>query len=247
VNRPPGRRPGLFISGTDTGVGKTTVACAFLRLAKTRGHRLVPFKPAETGCSPDPEDAFRLWDAAETAVARDAICLYPLPLPAAPQAAAAHAGVAISLEAILQRADDLGQNGDGIVAEGAGGLLVPYAPGVTGVDLARALGLPILLVARTALGTINHTALSIFEMRRQGLPLAGVLLVDTVSSRQPHQDSNVALIEELTGVRPLGTFPYIKTTAPDHLAHALANALTPPALQRLLDTASGRLSATSDG
>src|SRR5690242_18280132 len=127
--------PGLFIAGTDTGVGKTAVGCALLRAAHRRGHRPIPFKPAETGATPDPLDAYLLHQAAGAPVPRDRVCLYALPLPAAPQAAATESGVTISLSAILQRARDLAAAGDGLLVEPAGGLLVPYAPDLTGADL----------------------------------------------------------------------------------------------------------------
>jgi dethiobiotin synthase len=145
----PSPSPGLFIAGTDTGVGKTMVGCALLRAAQQRGRRLVPFKPAETGIDPEPLDALRLHEAAGAPVPLDRVCVYPLRLPAAPQAAAALEGVTISLERIVQRARELTAAGDGLLVEAAGGLLVPYAPGLTGADLAERLGLPVLLVARS--------------------------------------------------------------------------------------------------
>jgi dethiobiotin synthetase len=222
---PAPRRPGLFITGTDTGVGKTTVGVALLRLASHRGRQLIPFKPAETGCHPHPADALRLWEAARPPVEREAICLYPLALPAAPYAAARQSGLSISLPAILTRADQLTALGDGLIVEGAGGLLVPYGPHLTGADLAAALGLPILLVARTALGTVNHVALTINEIRRRAMVLAGVMLVATEPGLAPHQQTNIPLIQELTGVSPLGIFPHLDTEDADHLAGALARTL----------------------
>jgi dethiobiotin synthetase len=219
-------RRGLFLTGTDTGVGKTTIAAAILRHARNHGRQLIPFKPAETGCDPEPADALRLWEAARPPVSRGAVCLYPLPLPAAPYAAAQRAGIVISLPAILERADQLGARGDGLVVEGAGGLLVPYGPQLTGADLAVALGLPVLLVARTALGTINHVALSVGELRRRPeISLAGIILVDTVPGKAAHHESNLPLIEGLTGIRPLGIFPHIDTPDADRLALALAETL----------------------
>ncbi len=245
MSAPPS--PGLFIAGTDTGVGKTVVGCALLRAAHHRRRRLIPFKPAETGVDREPLDALRLHAAAAAPVPADSVCLYALRLPAAPQAAAALDGVTISLDAILQRARDLSAAGDGLLVEAAGGLLVPYAPGLTGADLATHLGLPVLLVARSALGTINHTALSVSELRRRQLDIAGVLLVRTHPDQQPHEDTNIPLIRQLTGLAPLGILPHLPASPgadapspdPDALATALQHAIGPGALDRLLALATG--------
>ena len=244
--RPP-PFPGLFIAGTDTGVGKTVVGCALLRAARNRGRHLIPFKPAETGIDPDPLDALRLHHASGAPIPADRVCLYALRLPAAPQAAAALEGVVIALAPILDRARELASAGDGLLVEAAGGLLVPYAPGLTGADLAGHLGLPVLLVARSALGTINHTALSVAELRRRGTEIAGILLVQTQPDHQPHEETNAALIQQLTGVAPLGTLPHLpappggdtQAPAPDALAAALVQAIGEEALARLLSLATG--------
>lgn len=243
----PAPSPGLFIAGTDTGVGKTVVACALLRAAHNRGLRLIPFKPAETGATPDPRDAYALHHAAGASVPRDQVCLYALPLPAAPQAAASQAGVTIGLDPILQRALALASAGDGLLIEAAGGLLVPYAPGLTGADLAGHLRRPVLLVARAALGTINHTALSVAELRRRYLELAGIILVRTRPEAEPHEATNALLIEQLTGITPLGILPHLRDSPsnpsglpdPDQLAQALEQALGSSALARLLARATG--------
>jgi dethiobiotin synthetase len=241
--------PGLFIAGTDTGVGKTCVAAAILRHAHSQGRRLIPFKPVETGASPRPTDSLQLHTAAVTSVPPDLICLYPLALPAAPQAAAAHAGVSISAEQIVERARHLASLGSGLIVESAGGLLVPYRPGLTGADLASLLGLPVLLVARTALGTINHVALTVHELHRRRLPIAGLILVQTGQDRQPHEETNLELIRQLTGITALATLPYLSRTTADDLAQALVAASPPDQLARLLLLAEGgsdRLEAGSD-
>jgi dethiobiotin synthetase len=225
---------GIFVAGTDTGVGKTQVACAILRLARNLGRRPIPFKPAESGADPLPLDAHKLHEAAQPPVPKDQICLYPLPLPAAPQAAAERAGVRISTDRILSRARDLAAAGDSLVVEAAGGLLVPYAAGLTGADLAHLIGLPILLVARTALGTVNHTALSINEIRHRKLPLLGILLSQTTPAPLPHDDTNIPMIRHLTGIEPLGVMPYVTDASPANLADALVASLAPAALAKLM-------------
>jgi dethiobiotin synthetase len=228
---------GLFVSGTDTGVGKTTVAVGLARLALRRGHKPIPYKPVETGCDPEPADARRLWEAARPPTTLAETCPFPLRMPAAPAAAAAAAHIDLDPDDLVDRARALARRGDYLLVEGAGGLLVPYAGRTTNADLAARLGLPVLVVARTALGTINHVSLTLAELSRRRLPLAGVLLVRTEQQRSVHEDANVELIETITGARPLGTLPFLpapEMSEPDRIADELARAVPPGSLARLL-------------
>jgi dethiobiotin synthetase len=230
-------RRGLFVTGTDTGVGKTTISVALLRHARRVGLRPIPFKPAETGCAPDPSDAHALWAAAQPPIAQADVCLYPFPLPAAPSQAAAAVGARIDVDRIIDQAGRLAARGDFLLVEGAGGLLVPYAEGVTGAELAKRLGLPLLVVARTALGTINHTALTHREAARAGLTVAATILNRTNAALDPHEASNADLIASLTASRPLGPFPWIPRGSaehPDRLADVLESSIGQPALAELL-------------
>jgi dethiobiotin synthetase len=236
VSARPARR-GLFVTGTDTGVGKTTIAMALLRQARRLGMAPVPFKPAETGCDPDAADARALWQAAGSRVDEADVCLYRLRLPAAPAQAAAAEGLRIDVDRIVARSEALAARGDFLLVEGAGGLLVPYTDTVTAADLAARLGLPLLVVARTALGTVNHTALTLREAARAGLTTAGLILNRTVAAAAPHEDGNAELIAGLTGVRPLGTFPWLPPATagdPDAAADALGASLSDGALRALL-------------
>jgi dethiobiotin synthetase len=105
--------------------------------------------------------------------------------------------------------------------ETAGGLLSPYSSHLTPADFAAALGFPILLIARNGLGTINHTALAVSEIRRRALSLLGVLLVTTDSSFSPDQRSNHSLISASTGLEPLGVLPFLDLQTPAKIADAL--------------------------
>jgi dethiobiotin synthetase len=244
------RRRGLFITGTDTGVGKTLISAALLRYARRLGRVPIPFKPAETGCAPDPADALALWRAAAPPVAAADVCLYALRLPVAPAAAAEAEGVRIDLERIAGRADALAASGDLLIVEGAGGLLVPYADGATGADVAKRLGLPLLVVARTALGTVNHTSLTLREAARSGLDVAGLILNRTPGSEGPQEAGNVALIASLTGCRALGTFPTLRPAAasdPELLADALAAAVPERDLLALLEAGQAPAAGRSFG
>ena len=228
---------GLFVTGTDTGVGKTTISVALLRHARRKGLTPIPFKPAETGCSSAPADARALWRAAQPPVAETEICLYALRMPAAPAQAAAAEGSRIDLERIADQAARLAARGDFLLVEGAGGLLVPYAEGVSGADVAKRLGLPLLVVARTALGTVNHTALTLREADREGLTVAGVILNRTEAVVAPHEPGNADLIASLTGRRPIGPFPWLPPDAadnPDLLADALLTTVGERAIEALL-------------
>ena len=228
---------GLFVTGTDTGVGKTLVAAGLLRLALRRGLTPIPFKPVETGCDPEPADARRLWRAAKPPATSDEVCMHALPLPAAPALAAAAAGTRIALIALADRAYTLGRRGDLLVVEGAGGLLVPYAGGETGADLAARLGLPLLVVGRTALGTINHTALTLAEASRRRLRVAGYLLNRTTPEEGPHENGNAEMIQAVTGLAPLGILPYLPPDVrddDDRVADALLSALGDDAITVLL-------------
>jgi dethiobiotin synthetase len=230
-------RAGLFVTGTDTGVGKTMVARALLQCARRRGLHPVPYKPVETGCDPEPEDARALWEAAGQPIPLAAVCPFPLRLPAAPLLAAQEQDLSIGLDDLVRRAGTAADGGDFLLVEGAGGLLVPYAPGATAADLAARLALPILIVARTALGTVNHTALTVREAARAGLRIAGVVLSRATADAGPQEHGNDALIAAACGVTPLGTLPYLderRRRDVNAVADALTGSIGEQALARLL-------------
>ncbi len=213
------------------------VSVALLRLARRRGLTPIPFKPAETGCDSHPADARALWLAARPPVTETDVVLYAFRLPAAPAQAASVEGAHIDLQSIADRASALAAKGDLLIVEGAGGLLVPYAAGVTCADIAARLRLPVLVVARTALGTINHTALTLREAERASLEVAGVILNRTTEAEEPHETGNADLIAQLTGQKPLGTLPWLRpelASDPDAAADALATAIGESAVEKLL-------------
>ena len=161
------RRPGVFVTGTDTGIGKTVVcACLVRRFGADY------WKPVQTGLAEDDGDSQTVARLAEAAPRRIHTPRYALQAPLSPEAAASPEGVSIALADF-----DLPPGDAPIVVEGAGGVLVPLGGGALMVDLIARLGLPALLVARTTLGTINHTLLSIEALRARGLAVAGVVMV----------------------------------------------------------------------
>jgi dethiobiotin synthetase len=224
--------PGLFVTGTDTGVGKTVLSAGLLRLLVRAGRHPVPFKPVETGCRRGvPADARALRDAANrNDISLHLVCPLTFSAPVAPAAATASAGRPIRRADLLAAFRRLRPLGDCLVVEGAGGLLSPYAARLTAADLARLFRLPLLLVARNALGTINHTALAIAEIQRRALPFAGYILVTTQRDPNLARQRNAELIEQLTGHAPLAVLPHFDRPTPDRVARELARRLRHPLL-----------------
>lgn len=199
---------GFFVTGTDTGVGKTVVACTLVGALREAGRDVGVMKPAETGVGAGgPLDALALREAAGSTDALDEVCPVQLALPAAPSVAAADEGASVDLARIRKAFDALAARHDCMVVEGAGGLLVPLAPGFTMADLAAELTLPVLLVARAALGTINHTLLSLEAIEGRGLSLAGVVVSHAGGALSDADAKNLAALREALGPRLLGEVP----------------------------------------
>ena len=175
----------VFVTGTDTGVGKTRVAAALLRQWAAEGLAVVGLKPVAAGAQFTAagwrnDDALALADAASLPLPYEAINPCCLPLATAPHLAAAAAGLPIDLASLADQCRAAAQGADRVVIEGAGGWLVPVAepavPGESGptlADLAVALHLPVLLVVGVRLGCLNHALLTAAAIRSSGLPLAG--------------------------------------------------------------------------
>ncbi|MBI5015307.1 MAG: dethiobiotin synthase [Deltaproteobacteria bacterium] len=200
------RAPALFVAGTDTGVGKTWVATSLCRALAARGLRVGVFKPAETGCAdPDrPADALALLEAAGSAEPLDAVCPYRLAEPLAPAVAARRQGVRIEPELLAERFAVLRERHDVVLCEGAGGLLVPLAAGLLSADWVEAQGLPVLLVARVGLGTINHTLLSARCLGARGIALLGTILSAAAPPASVAEATNPEVLADYPEVRLLG-------------------------------------------
>jgi dethiobiotin synthetase len=205
---------GLFVTATDTGVGKTEVACALVAGARAAGLDVGAMKPAQSGVEPgQPTDADRLAAAAGGGDPMALVCPYSFTPPLAPGVAARLAGVEISLAHLVETARRLAARHAALVVEGAGGFVVPLTPRETFADLAVALGLPVLVVARAGLGTVNHTALTVEAVRARGLAIAGVVLNRTAPEDDASVPHNAGEIERLTGVRVLASLPYLRDIA----------------------------------
>jgi len=205
---------GLFVTGTDTGVGKTEVSCALIAAARADGLDLAAMKPAQSGVEPgEPSDADRLRQAAGDLDPPELVCPYTFAAPLAPGVAARLAGVEVRLEVILEAARTLAGRHAALLVEGAGGLLVPLTARQSYADLAVALGLPVLVVARAGLGTVNHTALTVEALRARGLAVAGVVLNRTSPESDPSVPHNAAEIERTCGAPVLASLPFLRDIA----------------------------------
>lgn len=216
----------IFVVGTDTHVGKTTVLCALVKQARARGLRPLPFKPAQSGAAPhDPDsDAARLASAADIASPR-AICPMWFADPVAPGVAAgapaaadpSHCSVVgLALDrAIAAHAPDL------VFIEGVGGLLVPMPGDTWQPDWIAQLADCVVVVARAGLGTINHTLLTVDALRRRDLRPIGIYLCE-VDRPDPSNRTNPAVLERATSLPVLGTLPHGERDVPDLLGPLLA-------------------------
>ena len=173
-----------FVTGTDTGVGKTEVSAAILSSMVARGLQPFAFKPCESG---DNADSEALWNAAGRWQARESVCMYRFRAPLAPSLAARAEGRRVVWKRLLAGFRAL--EGPGVV-EGAGGLFVPIDDRRDVIDLIAATRLLVLLVARAGLGTINHTTLSLQALRARKISVAGVVLVQATRGADPSVRTN---------------------------------------------------------
>ena len=205
---------GFFVTGTDTGVGKTVAACALVRALRRAGVDTAAMKPLETGVgAAGPLDAQVLWCAAGSCDPLDDVCPVQFALPAAPYVAAQHDGQRIELERVLEAFERLAARHRAVVVEGAGGLLVPIAESEDMAGLASRLELPLIVVARPSLGTINHTLLTLAVAEQRGLEVAGVV----ISHCAPISDSdreNLTFLRDALGDLLLTEIPFMPHSNP---------------------------------
>lgn len=194
----------ILITGTDTGIGKTTVSCVIAAGLRAAGHRVGVFKPAETGCprvdgDPVPQDAQLLRFFADCRLPLSEICVYPLRDPLAPLMAARREGVVVSVDAIVQRHARIASAHDVTLIEGAGGLLVPIGEGCNFVHLAQQLRAALVVVVGNRLGAINHALLTLDHARSAGLPILGYVMNTLSPNPDLAADTNHDLLQELAG------------------------------------------------
>ncbi|HET9158757.1 MAG TPA: dethiobiotin synthase [Myxococcaceae bacterium] len=222
------RRPDpfrVFVTATDTGVGKTQVSAALLSLLADAGLSPAPFKPYESGCTrlARPADALELRAAAQSSDSLDQVCVHRFRAPLAPGVAAARMGRVPDFRPVLAAFRSFGNRS--LVAEGAGGLLVPLDPRRDVIDLIEALGLPVVLVARAGLGTLNHTGLSLRLLRARRIPVRAVVLSRSSPVRDPSVEDNATWLARRHEVPVLGPVPFIED--PERRRRAFRTVLRP--------------------
>jgi dethiobiotin synthetase len=204
---------GLFIAGTDTGVGKTFIAGGLASFFHQRGMRVGVMKPVESGCERladglYPQDGVFLQTMSSSTDDLKEIVPYRLEHPLTPSVAAELEDVVIDLEAIHNIYQQREAQNDLMLVEGVGGLLAPLYKRFTSVDLVRLLDIPLIVVARNGLGTINHTLLTVEHSRQSGLTVLGVILNCCSSDPDVSVETNHQVIRELSGVPFLGEVPF---------------------------------------
>ena len=216
------RASGLLITGTDTGVGKTFVACGLVGALRRRSFSVAPFKPAETGCAVRegtkhlvPADAELLSQASGTQAPLDTICPYRFAPPLAPWVAAEQAGVTIDSQRLERCYRELAASHDVVLVETAGGILVPLAERFHYADLARLLQLPVLVVIGSKLGAINQTRLTLEFLQAAGLTTIACVLNHPFHEKDEATETNERALRRLTK-SPLFVIPHHSIGSPGH-------------------------------
>jgi dethiobiotin synthetase len=219
---------GFFVTGTDTGVGKTVITVALLRLMGLLGLSACGMKPIETGCHREhgtlvPADG--LFIKTEGQLDEDLRHISPCRFenPLAPLAASSIEGVPVDFRGIRDAYGHISSRYDIAVVEGVGGLLVPVSPGHSVIDLAGEFGLPLIVVTRPGLGTLNHTLLTVNYALREGLAVAGIIINYSLPPEHTvAEHTNADIISQLSPAPLLGVFPYLDDLKGDRIREAAA-------------------------
>jgi dethiobiotin synthetase len=212
---------GFFITGTDTGVGKTLASCTLLHAYSERGYSVIGMKPIAAGCENGQwHDVQQLTKASNVAVSRSLVNPYAFAEPIAPHIAAQNAGVAIDLEVIRRSYDNLRTRADITIVEGVGGFLVPLGNRRDTSDLARVLGLPVILVVGMRLGCLSHALLTARAIDSAGLTLAG-WVANWISPDMLQPEENLRTLIEWLDCPLVGILPYQEQVEPSRLANLM--------------------------
>ncbi len=220
-----GTRHGFFVTGTDTGAGKTLVTCALLHAFAARGLRVVGMKPVAAGAQWHAdglrnEDVEQILAAGNVPASRQLVNPYCFEPPIAPHIAARDAGVEIDLQHIELAYGGLSQLADMVIVEGVGGFCVPLNARETTADLAQRLDLPVLLVVGMRLGCLNHALLTAHAVRARGLELVG-WVANHVDPGMTHAEANIEALTERLAVPPVARIGYSFSPNPRSIAASL--------------------------
>ncbi|WP_295930641.1 dethiobiotin synthase [uncultured Xanthomonas sp.] len=215
----------FYVTGTDTGIGKTIASTALLHALRARGQRAVGMKPVASGCTREAdgwrnEDALALQEASTPRPRYDDLNPYALPLPLAPELAAADAGVQLELAPIAAAFDRLRAQADVVVVEGVGGWAAPLSATLDQADLARALRLPVVLVVGLRLGCLNHARLSAAAIAADGLQCIG-WIGNEIDPAMERIDDNMAMLRARLPMPCWGRLPYRPQPQAEQLAAQL--------------------------
>jgi dethiobiotin synthetase len=216
---------GIFITGTDTGVGKTEIAAGLLAAFKAQGIGAVGMKPVASGCAPgddglQSDDAVKLLAAGGIDVPYAEVNPYALSEPIAPHIAAGLAGMHIKLGKIRSAYNALSALAETVVVEGVGGWRVPLGPALSLSDLPNALGIPVVLVVGLRLGCLNHSLLTAESIRARGVRLAG-WVANEIDPDMRARDENIATLAALIDAPTLGVVPRLDLPKPEVIAEYL--------------------------
>ena len=222
------RPKGYFISGTDTSVGKTVVTACLLAFYKKRGINTGVMKPVETGVDPEcsseaNSDAKFLLEVSGNRDALEEICPIRLKPAAAPLQAARMTNQTLDIDSIIGNFRRLQTRYDQMLVEGIGGLMVPLKPDYLVFDLIKDIQLPLIIVSRVALGTLNHTLLTLKAAQENEIEIAGIILNHPKNDPLDEIELGQAdLIQEISGIRVLGECPFIDPISAEQFDEKLA-------------------------
>lgn len=230
---------GIFVTGTDTGVGKTVVSAVIARLLHQKGVNVGVMKPVTSGCIEEggrlvSEDAELLrWAAGCDPTDGDATP-YLLREPLAPSVAASRENIRIDFTRIQESYERLSARHDFVIVEGAGGLMVPLAGGMLMADLISRLRLPIIVTTRPNLGTVNHTLLTTFAAGQLGIQVKGIIINNYPERPDTAEESAPHLIASLCGAPILGIFPRMEGGTPRDMVEGLTARLAQEPTTRIM-------------
>jgi dethiobiotin synthetase len=231
---------GFFVTGTDTGVGKTVISGGLIKVLNFMGLKTAGMKPVESGCIREgdiliPSDGSFLKQMAHMPgpITEVTPCCFENPL--APLAASELEKKNISISGIKKAFYSFYREYDAVIAEGVGGLLVPLKKDYFVLDLAKEMGLPLIVVAKPGLGTINHTMLTVDLALKEGLTVAGVVInYSSPPQNNLAEETNPGILKEICPVPLIGIFPYLENCNYDLIEKIALKALDKDILRTYL-------------